>query len=148
MVDISQEEYKTFIVTKEHLKLLRHFQVGWQDCETGAPEIDPKRPYGNSDVPQDIYEILHDKRGKKLTSKEKELTEEEKKSYLKLHLEMEIVLQIILSIGAFEAGEYRCKKYSTNWEKVLKNMSDNKQTKKKDGNIIKDDRCPSCGESL
>lgn len=49
---------QTFTVTDEHVKLLRRFQVGWQDCETGAPEIDPKRPYGNSAVPEDIHEIL------------------------------------------------------------------------------------------
>jgi len=43
-----------FTVTDEHLKLLRRFHVGWHDCKTGAPEIDPKHPYGNSAVPEDI----------------------------------------------------------------------------------------------
>jgi hypothetical protein len=42
---------QTFKLTDEHLKLLRRFNVGWQDSESGAPEIDPKRPYGNSAVP-------------------------------------------------------------------------------------------------
>jgi len=39
-------------------KLLKNFQVRWNDCEFGAPEINPKRPYGNSDVEQDMLEIL------------------------------------------------------------------------------------------
>lgn len=39
-------------------KLLRHSIVGWQDAETGAPGINPKRPYGNSDVVRDIRKIL------------------------------------------------------------------------------------------
>lgn len=48
----------TFTVTDDHLKLLRRASVGWSDCEFGAPEIDPKRPYGNSNVLGDIAEIL------------------------------------------------------------------------------------------
>ena len=32
--------------------------VQWRDCEYGAPEINPKRPYGNSSVELDICEIL------------------------------------------------------------------------------------------
>ena len=47
-----------FTVTDEHLKLLRGAYVGWDDCEFGAPAIDCKRPYGNSDVIADIAEIL------------------------------------------------------------------------------------------
>jgi len=45
-------------ITKEHLILLKNMNVGWQECEQGAPEIDPKRPYGNSDVEGDICELL------------------------------------------------------------------------------------------
>ena len=32
--------------------------VDWNDCEYGAPTIDPKRPYGNSDVEHEIIAIL------------------------------------------------------------------------------------------
>lgn len=39
-------------------KLLKHANFQWNDCETGAPEIDPKRPYGNSNVEDDVREIL------------------------------------------------------------------------------------------
>jgi hypothetical protein len=49
-----------FTLTENHLKLLQKMWVGWSTCEFGAPEIDPKRPYGNSDVIGDIHEILTD----------------------------------------------------------------------------------------
>lgn len=45
-------------MTDEHLKLLRRAYVSWENCEFGAPSIDCKRPYGNSDVITDICEIL------------------------------------------------------------------------------------------
>jgi len=38
-----------FELTEQHLKLIRRMTVRYNDyCEFGAPEIDPKRPYGNS----------------------------------------------------------------------------------------------------
>ena len=43
-----------FEVKEEHLALLRKMSVGWHDCEFGAPEIDPKRLFGNSNVLQDV----------------------------------------------------------------------------------------------
>ena len=43
---------------EEHLKLLKEMYVGWNECEFGAPEIDPKRPYGDSDVYEDMNKIL------------------------------------------------------------------------------------------
>jgi hypothetical protein len=47
-----------FVVTEDHLKLARRMVVGWCGDEYGAPEIDPKRPYGNSNVVRDMREIL------------------------------------------------------------------------------------------
>ena len=48
-----------FEMKPEHLKLLQRFNVGWgSSCYDGAPAIDPKRPFGNSDWPRDIAEIL------------------------------------------------------------------------------------------
>ena len=44
----------TFELTENHIKLLRNAYVSWDDCETGAPAIDPKRPYGNKYIAQDI----------------------------------------------------------------------------------------------
>jgi hypothetical protein len=39
-----------FTVSDEHLRLLRRAYVSWDETEFGAPEIDCKRPYGNSDM--------------------------------------------------------------------------------------------------
>lgn len=51
-----------FELKEEHTKLLQHAIIEWDDCETGAPAINPKRPYGNSSVAEDVAEILGDRR--------------------------------------------------------------------------------------
>ena len=90
---------RTFVLTDEHLKLLRAMCVGWQDCEYGAPEIDPKRPYGNSSVECDIHEILTDER-------DYELTEAQRERYAQLHRETQIALEIMLQCGELRPGTY------------------------------------------
>lgn len=77
---------KVFEVRPEHLKLLRRMHVGWNDIEYGAPEIDPKRPYGNSSVENDVREILC---APNLGSDK----------VRELHREMQTVLQILVSTG-------------------------------------------------
>jgi hypothetical protein len=78
-----------FEITQNHLTLLKNMHVVWDDCETGAPAIDPKRPYGNSAVEEDIHEIL----GWKF---KEELTPEQHAKANNIHIDMEIVLQIVL----------------------------------------------------
>ena len=47
------------VITPEHVTLLKNLEIGWNDdAYEGAPEVDLKRPYGNSDVWMDIAEIL------------------------------------------------------------------------------------------
>lgn len=82
-----------FTLTKSHIKLLRHLEVGWQNCEYGAPEIDPKRPYGNSDVEEDMRKILP------------ELSLNDERCY-SLHKETKTALQIVLRMGKFQTGDY------------------------------------------
>ena len=91
--------------------------VGWQDCETGAPEIDPKRPYGNSSVANDIHEILTGETIGMTDSKRDSLTSDEEEKYLALHKETETALQIVLATGKFEVGKYEADEYSINWHK-------------------------------
>jgi hypothetical protein len=45
-------------VTSDHLKLLSRTNWIWEHAEYGAAAIDPKRPFGNSNVDRDIMEIL------------------------------------------------------------------------------------------
>ena len=35
-------------LTKDHIKLLQEAEWRWNNCEFGAPMIDPKRPFGFS----------------------------------------------------------------------------------------------------
>lgn len=106
-----------FTVTDEHLKLLRRAYVGWDGCEFGAPEIDAKRPYGNSDVIADIGEILgyseehwRDQYG--------DYNETVEANFTRLHAETAIVLQIALATGEFRTGRYTCEKYSVAWKRA------------------------------
>lgn len=94
----------TFKLTDKHIKLLRNAYVGWEYTETGAPAIDGKRPYGNSDVPGDIIRILFG-----------EIPEEAQESLydyaMQLHKETKTALQIILCTGQFVPGLYEKESY-------------------------------------
>lgn len=92
-----------FTLTKNHIKLLQRMYVSWYNCEYGAPCIDPKRPYGNSDVEEDIREILPNI----------PLNDEK---CLEIHKETETALQIVLTTGTFKPGIYECDEYDTNWK--------------------------------
>lgn len=108
----------TFVVTEDHLKLLRQAYIGWDDCEYGAPAIDCKRPYGNGSVTEDIAEILgwpvpEDADGYNWP------TAEVAAEARRIHEETATVLQIILTTGTMEAGEYRrSTTWSGDWAKV------------------------------
>lgn len=94
---------KEFTVTENHIKLLRKAYVGWEDCEYGAPSIDCKRPYGNSDVPDDIRDILANPSLTNIEVRE-------------LHEGTKTALQILLRYGEFKAGVYSADDYRQNWE--------------------------------
>ena len=106
----------TFTITEEHVKLLLRANVGWEDCEFGAPSIDCKRPYGNSDVYGDIAEILGFKR-----KEDEEFSDKKCKIMDELHKEMETVLQILLrnaKKGVKAGQKYEADRYSRNWSLV------------------------------
>lgn len=130
-------KYK-FNLRPEHLKLMSKFSVGWNDCEFGAPEIDPKRPYGNSDVYQDMIEILGFKElregvyeftlfGEKWILKGEDKyniyldgKDEEKLcgKLRELHEETEKALSVCLSALSFDEGMYERDDLSDDWRKV------------------------------
>ena len=101
---------QTFRLTADHIELLRSMYVGWNNGETGAPEIDPKRPYGNSDVAADIHELLTGAH-----AHVEELTEEEQEKYLALHRETESALQVFLNNAWIKPGVYT-KEWMGSWE--------------------------------
>lgn len=92
----------TFTVTNDHLTLLRNAYLGWCDDEYGAPDIDPKRPYGNSDVAYDIARHL----GWEYDEDDGLTNEQQERAYA-IHRETETVLQIALVTGEFKTGTYR-----------------------------------------
>lgn len=118
------DDDQTFEVTEEHIKLLRRAYVSWNDCEHGAPEINPKRPYGNSDVASDVVEIL----GLELTDfveydeilrlEEGELPESMHDYCEALHLDTQTALQIFLSTGTMEPGIYNGDWTGHRWTKL------------------------------
>lgn len=108
---------KEFTLTQDHVTLLRAMYVGWQNCETGAPEIDPKRPYGNSDVARDVAEMLGWITPE--AASDDGLPEAMIDKAEALHRETAIALQIVLSTGCFTSGKYRIvETYGKNWERV------------------------------
>jgi hypothetical protein len=101
----------TFTLTDQHIKLLRKMYVGWQDCETGAPEIDPKRPYGNSAVAEDVAFILDEPYDPE-ADEDSALNER----MLAIHRETETALQIVLASGSFTPGVYtRSETWQNDW---------------------------------
>lgn len=119
MPNYSKKEY--FILTEEHIKLLKEMYVGWSDIETGAPEIDPKRPYGNSNVAYDVIELLNWVDDEKLQDEEflesNEFEELEEKA-MKLHYETGEALQAILCDGSFEPGKFVSDEFNLKWKRV------------------------------
>lgn len=99
---------QTFLLTPELITLLHNSYVRPElsDCEYGAAEIDGKRPYGNSDVEDDVLELL-------------KWGEERKDEARDLHAKTPQALAVILSAKSFEPGSYFRSKES-NWQWKLK----------------------------
>ena len=96
---------RRFTVTDEHLRLLRRAHVTWMDAEFGAPEIDCKRPYGNSDLYSDIAEILGIPEDD-WSDEDMGVLPEAEWRFLRLRVETAVVLQIALATGEFRPGRY------------------------------------------
>lgn len=79
--------------------------VRWGTVEFGGPEINNKRPYGNSSVVEDIQEIT-------------EMHDAKREWCVKVHREMEALLQIFLEeSGDLSPGDEICY-HSYRWKLV------------------------------
>ena len=108
-------EGKVFTLTDEHIKLLTHMYVSWCDDEFGAPMIDPKRPYGDSDVLTDMCEILAVETD--LEDDFYDLSDDERGRLNELHMETKTALQVVLRTGSFLPGTYvTSSSYREDWE--------------------------------
>lgn len=96
--------------------------VGWSPVETGAPEIDPKRPYGNSNVERDIYALLDggpwDEDHGMPAALSPQQWADRSAGYSVLHRSTATALQVILTAGSFEPGTYETPRYFTAWVRV------------------------------
>jgi len=109
------DDKEEFVLREKHLKLLSKMNVDWDDAEFGAPCIDPKRPYGNSSVIEDMAEILG-LGGETCPHCGEMLKQQDKERLLNLHKETETALQIVLSTQSFKPGIYVADKYSGDWK--------------------------------
>lgn len=112
-----------FTVTEQHIALLERTYVFWdRSAYEGAPAVNSKRPFGNSDVMRDIYEIIHPEslnvREEKWDEFWEFFYEQDHTDLEMLFREMEYVVQIALQCaGRLEAIEigtyYRPDQYDT-----------------------------------
>jgi hypothetical protein len=111
--------FERFTVTDEHVRLLRRAYVSWDETEFGAPGIDPKRPYGNSNIYGDIAEILGLVDGDWQDEVEENWPPPELEwRFLRLHVETAIALQIALTTGEFRPGRYvRANGWENHWKR-------------------------------
>jgi hypothetical protein len=106
---------QTFELHAEHVKLLRAFNVTWYEIETGAPAIDGKRPYGNSDVAGDVIEIMGWQTDPDDVTPRQD--REDRHHAMQLHEETKTALQVVLSTGSFEPGIYESDWYGRKWRR-------------------------------
>lgn len=107
---------KIFTLTEEHIKLISHFNIGWGYDEWGAPQVDPKRPYGNGDYIKDMAEILGIKPD---FEKDEEIyfSTETDERLETLHRELETALKIVLENKTFKPGEFFKNESWHNWKR-------------------------------
>jgi hypothetical protein len=105
----------TFELKDEHILLLQSMYWEYSDCETGAPAVDCKRPYGNSYVPPDVAEIL----GIEL-SDDDDKREEQETEVMQFHYGTHTALEIILQFKSFKTGTFKKVKdgWDHKWERV------------------------------
>lgn len=117
---------KFFEVKPYHLRLLQRCYTSWDDCEFGAPQIDPKRPFGNSGS-SSILQVVAQEAGlltayKHINWNEESIFDVVEDNIIKearrIYEELEICLQILLNDLAIVPGKYRLDGYGKNWKYI------------------------------
>lgn len=91
--------------------------MSWNSREFGAPGIDPKRPYGNSNPHEDIAEVLGEGLFETAGGEER-VSADQAERFDELHEELETALQVVLDTAGFEPGVYEREKYGGRWSRV------------------------------
>jgi hypothetical protein len=95
-----------FVMTHAHLRLLRRMNVCWNDARN-APVLNIVRPYGNSEIEQDIANAIgfsdrYDEEANDYLDRPKKEIE-----YINLvHRQMQYALQAALDTAQFSTGVY------------------------------------------
>ncbi|GLS44495.1 hypothetical protein [Methylobacterium brachythecii] len=110
-------EQISFEVTPEHLKLIPNLALRWDD-ENDVPGVDPKRPYGAMTW-YTVEMAVHlgeappkDDEGRAI------LSDEQEERLMRLHREMQPVLQIFLRSADLAPGMFRQPAGTIGWEPV------------------------------
>lgn len=117
---------KRFVINEYHLKLLKELEIGWNHMEFGSPTVDPKKPFGNSDVFKDMVKALGWEikiqidwcLPKNFDLVEDELPEEIETVLFNLYRDLDTVLEICLRTQSFNPGVYESDIYGSNWKKL------------------------------
>lgn len=100
-----------FEVKQEHLDLLKHCYVRWDE----GISVDSKRPFGNSYIIGDIGEILGEAPDG-FDDDDDYFSAEQSDRFMRLYKELSVVLQIILVTQSFKVGRYtRPNAYCDDW---------------------------------
>lgn len=111
-------EIEVFDMTDEHLKLVSRLCVG---NHNGQPAISGKRPFGNSNIIMDVFEILEwsqpdwDSGGV--------WSNDDKNRAKKIVREVATALEVALHTGAFDVGRYMRRLFFGVWQKVPEDIS-------------------------
>lgn len=109
------DNIKVFELKQIHLDLLKETSIDWDSCEFGAPCINCKRPYGDSDCENNIAEIIKLKKTGNWDKNEEMWNEKATDQIKDIHKETQIALQIVLHCQTFELGKYKL--LESGWQK-------------------------------
>lgn len=124
---------KQFTLTEDHITLLQQANIQWCNTGYGAPRIDPKRPFGNSGVEQDLAEILDVSEVDTYDDYRTSYDPDEMRDVVETHNELDTALQVILSCQTFKPGVFTKDGYSDDWTRMT---------------VGHGDRCPACNREI
>lgn len=131
-----------FHLTQDHIDLLQHVNIRWMDAEYGAPQVDPKRPFGNSGrsyIEREICEYL----GLEPIATDREGTDvyddDEQREAVETYHELDTAMKIVLRCQTFTPGVFATSgKYKRDWKRQTAG----------DLGLETGDECPVCNERV
>lgn len=105
---VSVTTTRELTITEDHLRLLPHLWFRWEDEPySGAPAVDIKRPYGNSDVLGDLIEHLRPELFEAYTCGESDEDGVYRRAValLDVHRQMADVLNILVTSFLFDSRD-------------------------------------------